>query len=216
MQADRGQRSLEKIRERRKKKRVRKKLIHRFDECRVESLAVERLKRRWHERCVKYKIDCEKTAKEREEMQKKKEIRLECIRIHQEKQADIVQNTVSMNEAVYNDLRAASPVKNNTSPLLLDSVITPIQEDETCTCSSDAVLTMKCKDEVRRARHERNKALNLAQHYRNLAEESQSEKRILKSELEGQIEVVRNFWRNKIVEGGTRSGKILRAALIRE
>ena len=44
------------------------------------------------------------------------EIRLECIRIHQEKQADIVQNTVSMNEAVYNDLRAASPVKNNISP----------------------------------------------------------------------------------------------------
>ena len=99
--------------------------------------------------------------------------------------------------------RVQSPNRaaTNISPLLLDSVITPIQEDETCTCSSDAVLTMKCKDEVRRARHECNKALYLAQHYRNLAEESQSEKRILKSELEGQIEVVINFWRNKIVEG---------------
>ena len=98
---------------------------------------------------------------------------------------------------------------------ILDSVVTPIQEEQ-CTCSSDAVLMVKCKDKVHTARHERDQALFLARHYRNIAEEKQSEKRILKSNLEGQIEIVRNFWRNKIVEGDTRSGRILRAALIRK
>ena len=82
-------------------------------------------------------------------------------------------------------------------------------------CTSDAVLMMKCNNELRKARYERNRALHLAQQYRNMAEESQSEKRNLKHNLEGQIEVVRDFWRNKIVEGGTRSGRILRASLIR-
>ena len=62
------------------------------------------------------------------------------------KQADIVKNAVSMNEDVYDDIKTTPPplIQSNTSPLLLDSVITPIQEEETCTCSSDAVVTMKC------------------------------------------------------------------------
>ena len=34
--------------------------------------------------------------------------------------------------------------------------------------------------------------------------------------LDGKIEIVRDFWRNKIVEGGSRSGKMLRASLIRK
>jgi hypothetical protein len=46
-----------------------------FDESRIESLALESLKKQWHERCVQYKIDCKKAAEEREQMQKKNEIR---------------------------------------------------------------------------------------------------------------------------------------------
>lgn len=205
-----------KTRERRRKWRVRKKLCQHFGERKVESLALETLKKRWHERCIQYKIDCEKEAEERESIRKRSEIHLEWIRRRKEEHADIVQDIVSMNEEQYDDIKSASPIESNTSPLLLDSVITPIQEDETCTCSSNEVLSMKCKDKVSKARHERDKALFLARHYRDIAEESQSEKRILKCELEGRIEVVRNFWRNKVIEGSTRSGKILRAALIRK
>lgn len=99
-------------------------------------------------------------------------------------------------------------------------MVTPVAEQEAvCTCSSDSpstVIAKQCKEQLRRARYERNKALSLAQHYRNVAEEKQSEKRALKSELEQQIEVVRDFWRNKVVEGSSRSGRILRAALIRQ
>ena len=60
--------------------------------------------------------------------------------------------------------------------------------------------------------YKRNQALSLAQHYGNVAEERQSEKSMLKSNLEHQIEVVRDFWRNKV--GSSISGRILRATLI--
>ena len=79
-------------------------------------------------------------------------------------------------------------------------------------------LLLQCnvKKNLRKARYESNQALSLAQHYRNVAEERQSEKRNLKSELEQQVEVVRDFWRNKVIEGSSRSGRILRAALSRK
>jgi len=102
----------------------------------------------------------------------------------------------------------------DTSPLLLDAVLTPISE---CVCSclpENSVHAIHCKQQVQSARQERDQALSLARHCRDLAEASQAEKRTLKSELEGKIELVRNFWRNKVV-GHSRSGQILRAALIR-
>ena len=69
---------------------------------------------------------------------------------------------------------------------------------------------------VQSAREERDQAIGLARHYRNLAKSRQLEKRILKNDLEGKIETVRDFWRNKIVEGGCRSGQILWNALMKK
>ena len=57
--------------------------------------------------------------------------------------------------------------------------------------------------------------MNLARQYRNLAEQSQSDKRLLKSNMEEKIETVRDFWRNIIIEGDSRGGRMVRAALIR-
>ena len=48
----------------------------------------------------------------------------------------------------------------------------------------------------------------------NLAEKSQTDKRLLKISLEKQVETVRDFWRNKVVEGDSRSGRMFRNALI--
>ena len=73
-----------------------------------------------------------------------------------------------------------------------------------------------CRQQVQSAREERDRALSLAQQYRNLAEASQLETKTLKNELERKVETVRDFWRNKIVEGNSRSGNMLRAALIRQ
>ena len=52
-----------------------------------------------------------------------------------------------------------------------------------------------------------------AKYYRNLAETLKIEKRNTEQVYANEVEVVRNFWRNKIVEGGSRGGKILRASL---
>ena len=57
--------------------------------------------------------------------------------------------------------------------------------------------------------------LSLVRVYRDLAESSLEQKRSMKTDLERKIELVRDFWRNKIVEGTTRSGKILQASLMK-
>ena len=64
-----------------------------------------------------------------------------------------INEQVALNEEAY----SSTPVK---SPLLLDCVVTPVQEED-CTCSSD-VLNMKCKNELRKARYERNRNIYLA------------------------------------------------------
>ena len=48
--------------------------------------------------------------------------------------------------------------------------------------------------------------------YRDLAETLKKEKRDIEHKLVS-IEVVRDFWRNKIVEGDSRGGKIFRASV---
>ena len=75
---------------------------------------------------------------------------------------------------------------------------------------------MRCTKELQTARNERDQALLQARYYRDLAEVTRAEKRALKYNLEEKIELVRDFWRNKIVEGGSRSGRMLRASLIRK
>ena len=102
---------------------------------------------------------------------------------------------------------------NSTSPLLLDAVVTPLSEPS-CSCSP-IECTACCKQELMSARRERDNALALVRQYRNLAEEGRSKSRQQKHELEEKVELVCNFWRNKIVEGSCRSGRMLRAALIK-
>ena len=52
--------------------------------------------------------------------------------------------------------------------------------------------------------------------YRDLAETLKKEKRELENKLHTQTEIVRDFWRNKIFEGGSRGGKLLRASLLQK
>ena len=62
-------------------------------------------------------------------------------------------------------------------------------------------------------RKERDKAQSDALYYRNLAERLHEEKRDLKVRMAKQIETVRDLWRNKLLEGQSRSGRIVKAAL---
>lgn len=123
---------------------------------------------------------------------------------------------MQLNEEKYASLSVQS-AESSSSPLyILDRVVTPIAEEEQeCECSSSNVLVLKCKEHICKARQERNEAFFLARHYRDLAEKNRSDTRILKKNLEAQIETVRDFWHNLIVEGSSRSGRMLRAALIK-
>ena len=120
---------------------------------------------------------------------------------------------VQLNEVRYESISAKSTVKG-TSPLLLDAVVTPIAEGSSSQCNINSILALQYEEELKKARKNRVEALFLARHYCNLAEKSQTDKRLLKISLEKQVETVRDFWHNKVVEGDSRSGRMLRNALI--
>jgi len=105
--------------------------------------------------------------------------------------------------------------KHHNRALLLDPILIPVEEPVVSFDTGDLVHDSKCTKLVLEARHERNYALNIAQNYRDLAEKIQEEKRKVHDELESRVETVCNFWRNQVVEGQSRSGQILRAALFR-
>lgn len=63
---------------------------------------------------------------------------------------------------------------------------------------------------------ERNEALRTAQYYRSVAEECKRKNRELQTNISRTVETVRDFWRNKIMEGQTRSGRIVLKAISRK
>ena len=78
-----------------------------------------------------------------------------------------------------------------------------------------------------KARTERNDALLLAKHYRNMAKNNKKEFLYLEQRMKSQlssierqsascVENIKNFWRNQIIEGSSKAGRILRASLIRK
>lgn len=62
-------------------------------------------------------------------------------------------------------------------------------------------------------REKTKEALEQVQHYRNLAEQLRSEKRDVVCSMNTKVEVVRDFWRNKILEGSTRAGKMVKKSI---
>ena len=65
-------------------------------------------------------------------------------------------------------------------------------------------------------RTERDKALRDTLLYRNIAEQLRREKRVLHNKLTGKCETIRDFWRNNLVEGCTRGGRMVREARFRK
>lgn len=182
-----------------------------------QSLALDSIKQRWHERSVKCSVVHLQEVEERRK--RKEDEQLHYARIKETRANEtLLRNTKANRIAnLYYAQKPNMESDSDTAPLLLDDVVIPVSENKPgCSCSTATVRAVQCREELHAARRERNRALSLARHYRNIAEACQTEKREMKSKLEERVELVRNFWRNKIIEGGSRSGKILRAALIRE
>lgn len=207
---------METIRRRRKYSRLIKK-ISRTKEW--EQLSIQNLKQVTRERISKVQelrlseINKLIKAKERAAAQ-----RLEKKRAHEKHLKDIQET-----EDHYFDYCAEQRDKYTTAPLLHDAIVIPIVESMPyCSTSGCFEHAVKCKEQVNLARKERNNALHLAKYYRNLADEMCKEQRALRIEqlqtqhqLESKVECIRDFWRNKVVEADSRSGKMLRAALLR-
>lgn len=202
-QKNRGYRSLQMKKDRRKRYHINKSLRKG-----AESLGIKKMKQRWHERETRYIALGIEEQEERE--RKEEEERIHLREAHSAK-VNLRITEVNNNEAEYYAQKSNIEGDSDTAPLLLDAVLTPVSEQNSCNCSTGGlVLSAKCREVINAARHERDQALMLARQYRNDADACRSEKREMKCELE------RGFWRDQIVEGGSRSGRILRTALVRK
>lgn len=61
--------------------------------------------------------------------------------------------------------------------------------------------------------YKRDKALGDVLKYRNLIEKLETDLSELRTTMHHRVAAIRNFWRNKVLEGGSRGGKILKRAL---
>ena len=67
---------------------------------------------------------------------------------------------------------------------------------------------------IHKAEDERDRALVEAKKYRDLAETLKKETRETEQMYNNRVEIVRDFWRSKIIEGDSRGGKMVRASLL--
>lgn len=101
---------------------------------------------------------------------------------------------------------------DDDGPLLLPSVCIPC-DSQPFSFAGSVLSRMEQQSVLDKARNDRNDAMIEAKFYRNMAEELKQEKREMENDVKARIEVVRDFWRNKIFEGGERAGKTLKISL---
>lgn len=107
-------------------------------------------------------------------------------------------------------------MKAKCSPsLLLPAVIEP-SENVTGTVhikNNNETEQMPVKVYVERLVNERDTAVKTIRSLRNKVEDLQSKNRKLYCEMNDKIDIIRNFWRNRLVEGDSRSGMCVKLAV---
>ena len=121
---------------------------------------------------------------------------------------------------INNDFQDAFTVCTYTKSVNLDPILIPMEEESPIEAVSsegdDMVHTVCCSEHIQRARIERNNALHLARLYRDRVDNLIKEKRDMQHSLKAQVDKTREFWRNQIIEGSSRAGRMIRAALLRK
>ena len=105
-------------------------------------------------------------------------------------------------------------LSKDTSSELLPSVLIPINEHKPFSFTAAVLTRMDQECAIEKAQHEQDNALLEAKIYRDLADELKKDKRELAQAYAGRVAMVRDFWRNKIIEGDSRGGRLLRASLL--
>lgn len=104
------------------------------------------------------------------------------------------------------------------TPLLLPSFI-PSSEgirvfiEGTQDKITHTVSKLSAEKYIEHLHRERDHALEQARLFRNQVDEVRSKSRQMCTKLNDRVDVVRNFWRNKIAEGSTRAGRCVRQAI---
>ena len=112
--------------------------------------------------------------------------------------ADIEQTAEQHNE-VEKEYNMSVESTTNSVP----SVLIPIEEKEPFSYAPSVISHMEQQCIIKQATKDRDQALMEAKYYRNLAETFKTEKRDIE---QAYAKRVRDFWRNKIVEGDSRGG----------
>lgn len=133
---------------------------------------------------------------------------------------DTVTQNLTDTQDINDDFQDVSTVCTCTKSVYLDPILIPMEEEppiEAVSSEGDNMVhTVRCSEHVQRARIERNNALHLARLYCDRVDNLIKEKRDIQHSLKAQVDKTREFWRNQIIEGNSRAGKILRAALVRK
>ena len=110
-----------------------------------------------------------------------------------------------------------SEMKEKCSPsLLLPAVIVEPSENITGTVhikNNNETEQIPVKVYVEKLVNERDTAVKTIRSLRNKVEDLQSKNRKLYCEMNDKIDTIRNFWRNRLVEGDTRSGMCVKLAV---
>ena len=108
-----------------------------------------------------------------------------------------------VNEAYAALVNEAKCSSNCGPPLLLPAVIQPANKVKVSTEVKDMV---EVEHYIKEVEHERDAAFQTVKILRNKVEQLHSDKRKLHYDMNNKIDTVRTFWRNRLVEGDTRSG----------
>ena len=122
------------------------------------------MKKRWHERSLRYHALEMAEVEEEKKRNEEERLRLAALKEARETERANRHHAVDVTDNCYNTLvqNHAIPNHSDTSPLLLDAVVTPLLEPS-CTYSSESTLhAIHCRGQVRSAREERNRAFRLA------------------------------------------------------
>ena len=186
----RGHRSVDAIKAKRKRYRERKKNRFKVSTPVWKSLFEKHLCTRWKERYETQQI---------EDDQHDHDAATQYVIDQQIVDIEKVAKQHNEVEKEYNDMSVESTKSN--SALLLPSVIIPIEDKEPFSYAPSVISHMEQQCIIKQATTDRDQALMEAKYYRNLAETFKTEKRDMEQAYANRVEVVRDFWRNKIVEG---------------
>ena len=177
------------IKQKEKQNNKRKKYRARHKASKVVAKMLENgLRKRWRER--------------REQFEKERELEI--------KEAEMLANqrreehARSLEEKAH-EIRSISNDQISTNVDYIDTCY-HLEESDAGTLNLPSCHTCNCTTTP-------SNALRKAAYYRDMAEELKKDNRKLRVEMSERIETVRKFWRNSILEEGTRAGKMIMLAL---